>query len=166
MKRLAPTLGAALVLAMAGQAAQAAGTVEVSFKPADQYRDVGRSSIDGQHNLDQLGAHLKSLAPRLADGQVLKVEVLDVDLAGEVRPMRRGDDLRVLRGGADWPAMQLRWTLSAGERTVDSREERIADMSYLMHSTRGSTDALVYEKRMLDEWFDARFGAAAVAQKR
>jgi len=137
-------------------AAQAAGVVEVSFKPADQYRDAGRG-LEGERTLEQLGRYFKSLAARLPDGRMLKIDVQEVDLAGEQRPMRRTDDLRVMRGGADWPAMTLRWTLSEGERTLQSREERINDMNYLMHSGRGNGDPLYYEKRMIEDWFDQRF---------
>lgn len=144
------------LLACSAAAVQAAGVVEVSFKPADQYADAGRG-IDGQRTLEQLGAHFKSLGARLPDGRALKIEVQELDLAGEQRPMRRTDDLRVMRGGADWPAMTLRWTLSEGGRTLQSREERISDMNYLMHSMRGNNDPLTYEKRMIDEWFDQRF---------
>ncbi|MFT3817449.1 MAG: DUF3016 domain-containing protein [Rubrivivax sp.] len=143
------------VLACGAAAAHAAGVVEVSFKPADQYRDAGRG-LQGQRTLEQLDAYLKSLGARLPDGQTLKIDVQDLDLAGEQRPTRT-DELRVMRGGADWPAMQLHWTLSEGQRTLQSRDERISDMNYLMHSMRGNNDPLYYEKRMIDEWFEQRF---------
>ncbi|MCA0242247.1 MAG: DUF3016 domain-containing protein [Proteobacteria bacterium] len=146
----------ALALLAGGAAAQAAGVVEVGFKPADQYVDAGRG-IDGQRTLEQLGAYFKSLGARLPDGRTLKIDVQELDLAGEQRPMRRTDDLRVMRGGADWPAMTLRWTLSEGERTLQSGEERISDMNYLMHSMRGDNDPLTYEKRMIEQWFEQRF---------
>ena len=146
----------ALGLLAAGALAQAAGVVEVSFKPVDQYADAGRGR-DGQHNLDVLGRHFKSLAAKLPDGQTLKIEVQELDLAGEMKPMRRADELRVMRGGADWPSMTLQWSLNEGGRTLQSREERISDMNYLMHSRPGDGDPLTYEKRMIDVWFDQRF---------
>ncbi len=48
-------------------------------------------------------------------GQVLKIDVLDLDLAGTVRPARRGaGDIRIVRGGADAPHIRVRYALTAG----------------------------------------------------
>ena len=146
--------------------AHAAGQVEVSFKPVQALRDAGAGPFDGERNLQTLAAHFKALGAKLPDGQTLKVEVLDLDLAGEVKPLRRGGDIRVLRGGADWPSMTLRYTLSAEGRTLRSAEERISDMNYLMHPVRGRGDgALAYETRLVDQWFADRFSSAAMAAR-
>lgn len=146
---------------LASSAALAAGLVEVSFKPLDQLTDVGRGR-DAERAVQLLGEHLKSLASRLPDGQTLKVEVLDINLAGELRPDRRGGDLRVLRGSADWPALDLRWTLSGGGRALASGEDHLADMAYLNSLPRGVGDsAFHHETRLIDRWFDTRIGAAA-----
>ena len=59
------------------------------------------------------------LGRRLPDGQTLTIAVLDLDLAGSLRPTPTGE-LRVLRGGADWPSMSLRYTLQADGRTLAS----------------------------------------------
>ncbi len=144
------------LLACGAAAVQAAGVVEVSFKPPEQYVDAGRG-VEGQRTLDQLGSYFKSLGKRLPDGRVLKIDVTELDLAGDTRPTRRADDLRVMRGGADWPAMTLHWTLSDGGRTLQSRVERINDMNYLMNSMPGNDDPLYYEKHMIEKWFDQRF---------
>ena len=152
-----------LSLLLAGPAF-AAGQVNVSVQPIDQLSDVGRGSFDAERNVKLLQSHFESLASRLRDGQTLDVEVLDVDMAGELKPLRNGTQLRVLRGGADWPMLSLRWTLKDGERTVDSREERISDMSYLMVPLRRADNSpLAYEQRLIDRWFDERFGARSVA---
>lgn len=154
-------VAACLALALAPPA-QAAGTVDVSFKPADQLSDIGQGSLDRERNVKALAQHFQSLAARLPDGQTLKVEVLDVNLAGELRPTRRGDEVRVMRGGADWPALDLRWQLLQGGRTLSSGDERLADMAYLHVGRRRAPDSpLPYEARMIDRWFDERFGPAA-----
>jgi hypothetical protein len=155
------TLAAAALLAL-GAAAQAAGSVEVKFAANDKLTDAGRGSYDIDQTVKALGEHIKSLGAKLPDGQALAVEVLDVDLAGELRPTRSGREIRVLRGRADWPRVTLRYTLSADGKTVKAGEEQLADMNYLMQGVgtrRG--EAYSYERRMLDRWFAERFVASA-----
>ena len=146
----------AFVMTLAGTAALAAGQVEVSFQPVDQLSDVGRG-LDRERNVKALGDHIKALATRLPDGQMLSVEVLDVDMAGELRPTRRADELRVLKGTADWPKLELKWSLTRGGQTLKSGQERLSDMAYLQHPLRGGdTGPVAYEARMIDRWFEAR----------
>lgn len=153
-----------LGLVMGAATAQAAGTVTVAYIQPEKFADVGHSRRDVDDALKELTHHFEALAAKhLVDGQRLNIEVLDVDLAGEIRPTRRSmQDIRVLKGGADWPRIKLRYTLEAAGQAPRSAEQSIADMAYLQRiavANRG--DALHYEKRMLDEWFGAQFGAAA-----
>ena len=150
-------------LVFAAATAQAASTVSVTYVQQNKYADIGWSNRDVENNLKELTRHFETLAARyLADGQKLNIEVLDVDLAGEMRWSRRaGQDLRVLRGRADWPRIKMRYTLEAAGQAPRGGEESIADMAYLQRLPKGQTgDALYYEKRMLDDWFAAHFGAA------
>ena len=136
-----------------------AGTVSVSFINTASYTDAGTTSWDEQANLRTLAVHLEKLGQRwLPAGQVLKVEVLDVDLAGSLRSQRDGSQLRVLRGGADWPRITLRYTLEENGKALRSAQEQVSDMTYAqgLSGHRDST-SLYYEKRMLDGWFKARF---------
>ena len=134
----------------------AAGTVEVSYVEPEKFSDIGFGTVDRERVLGEMTSLLKALGAKLPDGQTLKVEVLDVDLAGRLQP-RRGDEIRVLNGRADWPRIKLRWTLSAGDRTLKSGEDDLADMAYLQ--TFGGLDrslSLPYEGRMLERWFAER----------
>jgi hypothetical protein len=81
--------------------------------------------------------------------------VLDLDLAGRLEPSRRGArDLRILRGGADWPRMKLHYTIEAGGKVVNSGDATLQDMNYQFNSNRLSdSDPLRYEKHMIDAWF-------------
>lgn len=142
-------------LALAGTA-HAAGTVKVEFKPQDQMSDVGHG-FDGERVMRTLAAYFESLAARLPDGQTLSVQVTDVNLAGETRPTRFGGDVRVLRGRADWPTMDLRWTLSAEGRTLSQGEEHLADLNYLANERGLQREReLPYETRLIDRWFSQR----------
>ena len=164
MHRSALVFALALTLGgiVASNAAQAAGRVDVSFQPNDELSDIGRGAWDGERNVKALADHFKSLAAHLPDGQTLTVKVLDVNLAGEIRPLRHGTELRVLKGAADWPTMDLRWTLSAQGRTLASGEERLADQAYLMHASRlRENGPLPYETRMIDRWFNERIVVSA-----
>ena len=145
-------------LAAAALPLAVAGSATVSFVNPERFSDIGFAQTDRQFNLQTLERHLQALAQRrLPSGQVLKVEVLDVDLAGEERPSRRtGRDLRIVRGGADWPRIKLHYTLEADGRTLRSGEETLSDMSYLQSFTGVyRSDPLSYERTMLDKWIQS-----------
>lgn len=150
-------LGAALALAALAGNAHAAGVMTVSFVEPEHYSDVGFGSVERERTTARLAAIFKDLGQRLPDGQTLKVEVLDVDLAGRV-PHNSVHETRVLTGGADWPRIKLRYTLDTGG-SVQTREETVSDMSYLQTPIYGSRadEPLAYERRMLERWFEARF---------
>ncbi len=152
-------LTSGLLLAAAAPAA-AAGKAQVQFIEPQQFADAGRTGYDRDQALKSLGDYIQSLGARLPDGQTLSVDVTNVDLAGELRPWRGGYEVRVLRGGADWPQLSLRWSLQAGGRTLKSGEDRLSDPNYLF-ALRGvdhQAGDLVFEKRMLRLWFETTFG--------
>lgn len=151
------------VLCTAAAPARAAGVVTVNFVDPALF-DAGRG-IARDRNLERLAQHLRRLGEqRLPDGETLAIDVLDVRLAGEAKPWvaAQGRDFRVLNGGADGPRMHLRYTLSRPGQAPAASEDRLNDLGYMdgLQSTN-TGQPLYYEKRMLDEWFAARFGAAA-----
>jgi len=155
---------ASLALVLAAAAAQAAGTVQVSFVEPESFSDVRDARFDSTENLRQLKSYLEEQASRhLTDGQALTIEVLDVDLAGEIRfSQHLHNDVRVLRGRADWPRITLRYTLASVGQPARRVEQTVYDMAYLQRLNHYVGDEpLRYEKRMLDEWFDAQFGSIA-----
>ena len=154
------------VLALAAMAPAFAGSVDVSFTDAAHYLDAGNTPVQQQAYLDTMSGHLQSLGRRyLPPGQALKIEVLDVDLAGYSRPTPRGQDLRILRNGADWPRIVVRYSLQDHGQVLRQGEESITDMDYMHHlADRRSGESLAHEKRMLDEWFRARFAQGRRAE--
>lgn len=155
-------IGAAALLA-AALPLRAAGLVEVAFVEPRGFTDAGPTAAETERTTRELAAVVRSFAPRLPDGQTLRVEFTDVDLAGSVRPGSRGD-IRVLRGGADVPVLEMRWALRAGERVLASGEDRLVDLDYLGTPPHGRSGAgLPYEERLLRRWFDDRV-AVALAQ--
>jgi hypothetical protein len=149
------------LVALAAFASAAEAAVVVTFNDPDKYADVGRSERDRQDVLAEIGRHLQRLGEALPADRTVKIEVLDIDLAGDDRPrMHAGRDIRVLRGSADWPSMRVRYVVETAGKAGEPREETISDPSYLMHPiTR--PDVLSYEKRMLEKWFRARLLRAA-----
>ena len=162
MRQATRSLAVGLGLALAAISAQAAGTVQVSFVQPDQFADAGDARRDVEGNVRVLARHLESLAVRLGAGQKLSIEVIDVDLAGELQPWGHAQqDLRVLRGAADIPRIKLRYTLEASGQASRSGEQVVTDLGYLQRINRyPAGEALRYEKRMLDEWFSEQFAVA------
>ena len=150
-------------LALTALAAQAAGAVQVTFVQPEEFSDIRDAHRDSSGNLRELKRYLEEqAAERLRDGQTLTIEVLDVDLAGEVRFVRHVNDyVRVLKGSTDWPRIKLRYTLTTADQPARRVEQTLSDKAYLMRLGRHTDgEMLRYEKRMLDEWFDAQFGRA------
>ena len=150
-----------LTLACAAALPAWSGEVEVKFIDPDKFADAGRSNRDRERTLQTLGDYLQTLGRELPVGQTLRVEVRDIDLAGNIEPFGwyRSDEVRVLRGRADWPHVYLSYSLQAEGRTLKSGEAQLADLSY-MYSLRGRDRAvgeLAYEKRMVRRWFDETF---------
>jgi hypothetical protein len=153
-------LSAALLVALA-RPAHAAGQADVRFVEPDQFADIGRGTFERERTLASLAAHFKDLARQLPDGQTLKVEVLDVDLAGELE-LRRGREFRVLRGTADVPRIRLRWSVAQGGATLKQGEGRLADLGYLLSRPgmpAASEGDLPHEKRLLTRWFQEQVAA-------
>jgi len=160
--RLAGYLAGA-VLALAGAVPALAGEARVRFVAPERFTDA---SLNGDRPVDAespalrgIADHLRRLAGRLPEGQVLEVEVTDVDLAGRYEPWRvEARDVRIVTG-ATWPRIALRYRLQAGERVLRSGEEVVSDPAFDARPGRlRSGDRLFAEKAMLEDWFGGRFG--------
>lgn len=154
---LKTTLAGALLLS-AGAAFAAAS---VTYTDPDKFTDVPFSQVERERVLKDLSAHFAKLASTLPAGQDLKVEVLDVDLAGRIRhDLRATPELRVLTGGADWPHIHLRYSVEQNGQVLKSGDEQLSNMTYLDRQGRYTgSDTLRYEKQMLDDWFRQKVAA-------
>jgi hypothetical protein len=156
--RLAPV---AFIVSCLLAGAAHAGSVAVSFSGTPRFSDAGDTFADEQANRLAIAQYIESLGARyLPAQQTLKLEIVDIDLAGEIRHPRRAGwrELRVAKGGADFPRMTVRYTLESGGQVLRSGEETISDMDYTHHVAQPrASEPLHFEKRMLDEWFRTRF---------
>ena len=159
-------LGLVATLAGAPQVRAASAALSVAFVEPDRFADIGRLRSDREQALDGLRAAFESLAAaRLPTGQSLRIEVLNVDLAGFVVPSTRspGIDVRMRRGGNDPALIEFRWVLSDGVRVVASGQERLVDVDTSFQTDRDPDSALGLERAMIARWFDERIGRPADA---
>ena len=141
----------------------ATAAVTVSFIEPENYSDANLDDSyqagAGDKGLNEIQRHLESLGERyLASDQDLKVDVLDIDLAGRYEPWRvPAHGVRFMRD-ITWPCIKLRYVLENAGTAAITTEESVIDMNYLgRRSVYYSSDRLRYEKQMLDDWFRARF---------
>lgn len=142
----------------------AAAAVQVQFVAPEKYRDAVPDVWHGQARetdptLKELRKHIeKSAARYFATDRTLRVMVLDIDLAGEIKHL--GSTLREVRvlNQISWPVIKLRYEIEKDGRIETQGEETLSDPNYQDHVNRYSnSDALRYERRMLDEWLDRKF---------
>lgn len=155
--------GRTLAVLMSAVVLPAAAAVSVKFVQPENYGDAGWGR-SAEENLAELETWINGLGARyLSAESQLSIEVLDVALAG--RPsyrLRYNQDVRVLRGGADWPIIRLRYTWQVPGKAPEVREETLRDMGYLQRPITAyrAESRLPYEKRMLEQWFRERFVTA------
>jgi hypothetical protein len=153
---------AALLLAAALPADAA---VAVTYGDPDSFTDAGDRSNDPVKVMQTLAEHLQRLGERfLPPGTDVRIEVLDLDRAG--RPhMNLPTEMRIVNGKGDMPCIDLRYTIESAGTSTPPRRERVCDPEFLrpVEPAYSPHDPLAYEKRMLEEWFKARFARASAA---
>lgn len=151
MKHLIRRAGLAICGLIACGVASAAATV--SFVHPEKMTDVPHFSSDLESMEMIFSEHIDELAAKLPAGQELKVEFLDIDLAGDVFPRVAVRDIRVMKGRADWPRMHLRYSIEQDGKVLRSGERELADPNYLMNSSTFRNEIYSHEKKLLDDWF-------------
>jgi hypothetical protein len=146
------------LLALAANGAMAATTV--NYVQPDKFSDIPFTPWERDDTLKQITDHFNKLGQSLPAGQDLRVDVLDIDLAGrEIPGARAGRDIRIMKGMADWPRMKLRWAVEQNGQVVKSGESQVQDMDYQNHVNHYfDSEPLRYEKQMLDTWFEKNIG--------
>jgi len=149
-------LAGLLVLAASG--ASAATTVH--YVEPEHFTDVPFTPWEREDVLQHITDHFVELGKALPPGQDLRIDVLDVDLAGrEIPNLRNGREIRILKGAADWPRMRLRYAVEQNGQVIKSGEAQIQDMDYQNHLNRYfDSEPLRYEKQMIDDWFEKTIG--------
>jgi hypothetical protein len=153
-------------LALLAIAPSARADVQVTFSNPESYADAALHRDRGPKGrevaLKTIREELVRLGKQyLAPNHTLKIEVFDVDLAGELEWWHGPYDIRYLRDYT-WPSIKLRYTLEQGGEPIRSDEETVSDLSYQMNvvATTRSGETMPHEKLMLARWFRSHFAAA------
>jgi hypothetical protein len=156
--RTIPMLASAVTAVALG----ASAAVTVTYGDPDRFTDVSDRNSDPRKIMQVLSTFLQKLGDKtLPKGTDVKIEVLDLDRAGRPR-MNLPTETRVMTGKADMPCIDLKYSLESGGQVIKSERERVCDADYLrpLPFKTNENDPLAYEKRMLEEWFKARFSPA------
>ncbi|USX21885.1 DUF3016 domain-containing protein [Oxalobacteraceae bacterium OTU3REALA1] len=151
MSKFIRNVGTVAVFLLACAGASAAATV--TYINPEKMTDVPRFASDRESMEMIFREHLNLLASKLPAGQELKVEFIDIDLAGDVFPRVPVRDVRVMKGQADWPRMHLRYSIEQDGKVLRSGESKLSDPNYLMGSRSYNQDLYGHDKQMLDDWF-------------
>lgn len=146
---------------MIGSTPTAIAAASVDYVNTEKMTDVPRYPSDLESMKLTLLEHFNLLAAKLPAGQDLHVDIIDIDLAGDVFPRVAIQDVRVMKGRADWPRMHLRYRIEQNGAVLRSGDRELSDPNYMMHSNRYSNELYGHEKQMLDDWFrkDVQGGA-------
>lgn len=152
-----------LLSSVKGMAAEA----KVNFDGVEDYTDFepasGIEERFQKQRMDELTGYFGELAGQLPEGQVLSINVTDIDLTGRLEPtfgQSASFYIRVVRR-VDFPTMDFSYQLSdANGSVIKEGDVNLKDMSFdfdTMATKHSRNDALYYEKKMLRDWFTSTF---------
>lgn len=134
---------------------------EVIWTDYKSYRDINEGN-DGRKQFRErtfkyFEEHFAKLAATLPTDNTLKIDVVDVDLAGDTH-IGGINRTRIVRHMYS-PRMNLSYQLLDADGTViQSDNVVIKDMNFMSGSNlKYRNRSLGYEKKMLDDWFDKTF---------
>ncbi len=145
----AAVVGALFLLA----AAQAGATARVSYLNPEDMTDIPSSGPERESMEFLFEQHIEQLSKKLPAGQVLKLEFLDIDLAGDVFPRVAIRDVRVRRGLGDWPRLHFRYSVEQDGQVIKQGERELVNRNYLQNYSGSRDESYGHEKQMLDKWF-------------
>lgn len=168
MKKLTITLLAMFTVVLLPNVVYAA-TSEVTWTDHEKYRDIHSGNEGRKHfrerTFKSFEKHFAKLAEDLPKGQTLKVNVTDVDLAGDTRSGGI-NQLRIIKD-IYFPRMNFSYELTDTDGSIiTSGEIILKDMNFMMGSnSKYRNKSLSYEKVMLDDWFAKTFKEFVVEKK-
>ncbi|MCG9695521.1 DUF3016 domain-containing protein [Shewanella sp. Isolate11] len=135
------------------------GMVNITWQGVDKYRDIKAvSEIQSRYEqrvFDVITKQLnKSVSKVFKANQTLKMQVTDVDLAGDVRPTfgaTASHDIRLITDLYP-PRLTFSYQVLEDEKVIMVGDEKLKDMGFLQTTGVTSNQPLRYEAKMLDEW--------------
>ncbi|PCI59077.1 MAG: hypothetical protein COB35_12185 [Gammaproteobacteria bacterium] len=135
---------------------------EVTWTNPEKYRDIKAGDENRKtfktRVFKTFEKHFAKLAEKLPEGQTLKIDVTDVDLAGDVDI---GGIINRIRIVTDlyFPRMKFSYNLiNADNTSIKSGEINLKDMGFMLGSNlRYRNDSFGYDKKMIAQWFKDTF---------
>jgi hypothetical protein len=145
-----------------------AATSEVTWTDYKSYRDIDPGNENRKSFRDRtfksLEKHFTELASNLPKDQILKIDVTDVDLAGDTNAagIHRTRIIKQLYS----PRMNFSYQLiDADGKVVKSDDVVVKDMNFMSgNNLKYRSKSLGYEKKMLDDWFEETFEGLIVGK--
>lgn len=143
-----------------------AASSEVTWTDYKSYRDINEGNENRksfrERTFKGFEKHFAKLAATLPEGQTLKIDVTDVDLAGDTNAggINR---MRIVKQIYS-PRMNFSYQLlDADGKVIQSDDVVVKDMNFMSGSSlKYRNKSLGYEKKMLDDWFEETFKALIV----
>ncbi len=159
MKKVLSVLSGAAILMLTHNAVAATSVIE--WESADDYRDVRTANGSRQSFkakvFKELEAHFSVLAKGLPATNTLKINVTNVDLAGNIEFI----DMRQIRVVKEifMPQMSFSYQLlDESGKLLKQDSVDVKDTNFMRRGNlRNDHDALKYEKNMLTRWFNVTF---------
>jgi hypothetical protein len=148
--------------------AAAKGNVEINWQNPEKYSDVRSPSMSNAKYraqvFKQLDEYFNELAADLTDNQTLKINVTNLDLAGQVWPAsfvglgHSSSDVRLIKS-IDIPRMRFSYQLlDQSGVVIKEADADLKDMSFQdRHNPFFNSESLRYEKNMVKQWFEREF---------
>ncbi len=144
-----------------------AATSEVTWTDYKSYRDIDPGNEHRkqfrERTFRDLEKHFAKLAAKLPEGQTLKIDVTDVDLAGDTNAagINRTRIIKQLYS----PRMNFSYQLlNAESEVIKSEDVVVRDMNFMSGRLKYRNTSLPYEKKMLDDWFEDTFNELIVSK--
>ena len=156
-----------IALGLFALAATARADVQVNFVQPEKFSDIkDNHGFKRTELLKDIEAHLVEQAGKRLPGKDVRINVTDVDLAGEVEPFgRRMEWLRVMRT-VTLPYLAFSYEVLEGGKVVRQGDVKLRDMNYQDgFNSYSSSDSLRYEKQMIDRWFKDEFSPKVAAAR-
>ena len=161
------TTGALLLMTSTALSTAFAADSEVKWTKPEKYRDIRPGDENKkrfqERTFKEFERYFAELAAKLPQKQKLKIEVTDVDLAGDVR-FGSHRQIRIIKE-IYAPRMTFSYQLlSADDTVLSSGEVKLKDLSFMRGSQlKHRNESFNYEKNMLDDWFAETFPAKTSA---
>jgi hypothetical protein len=149
--------------------------LHIEFIEPKNFTDIRPSNQSRAHFtkqvLTQFSEYFDEIAQKLPDGQVLDVNVTDIDLAGDTRSARFSfssmmDEVRVIER-IFFPRLEFEYELKDSKgQVLQAQAVSIKDMNFMNRNfISHNRDRFPYEKRLLDEWYRDTFIQSATITK-